>query len=129
MDETLIDNWNSTINKNDMVYFLGDLSFHPYEYLKRLNGKIIFVLGNHDLRLKEPSRDIITRETKRGPLVLCHFPLLRWNRQHYGALHLHGHCHGTLPPSPLTLDVGVDGHAFFPYSEEEVFDVILGSNV
>ena len=44
MDETIINNWNSVVGKNDTVYALGDLvfGFHKYEkYLNQLNGKII----------------------------------------------------------------------------------------
>ena len=43
MDEYIIKQWNSSVNKNDEVYILGDLSFldgeKTNEYLKRLNGK------------------------------------------------------------------------------------------
>ncbi len=48
MNQILIDNWNENIKKNDIVYFLGDFSFKPNEVINRLNGNIIFLLGNHD---------------------------------------------------------------------------------
>lgn len=50
MDQTLIDNWNKIISKDDIVYHLGDFTLGGYEiarnYFKQLNGKIQ-VLGNH----------------------------------------------------------------------------------
>lgn len=53
MDRVLIRNWNWTVKKSDMVLFLGDLSFMGREssesYLERLNGRIFYLEGNHDL--------------------------------------------------------------------------------
>lgn len=52
MNEGLIENWNSRVNKDDTVYHLGDFAMGPKElhagFLKRLNGKKILVRGNHD---------------------------------------------------------------------------------
>jgi calcineurin-like phosphoesterase family protein len=47
MDETLIDNWNSVVGKDDIVWHLGD--FGNYEVVKRLNGKINLIWGNYEL--------------------------------------------------------------------------------
>lgn len=53
MDRVLIRNWNWTVRKNDVVLFLGDLSFRSQEssesYLQRLEGRIFYLEGNHDL--------------------------------------------------------------------------------
>ncbi|MBU0459462.1 MAG: 2'-5' RNA ligase family protein [Nanoarchaeota archaeon] len=53
MNDTLVKNWNRTVKKNDVVLFLGDLAFGKGSrktdyWLKKLNGNIIFVRGNHD---------------------------------------------------------------------------------
>ena len=63
MDETLIRNWNERIKPNDSVIFAGDFSFKnssggkegegskintSFDYLKRLNGKLVMLKGNHD---------------------------------------------------------------------------------
>jgi calcineurin-like phosphoesterase family protein len=54
MDETMIRNWNQVVSPNDTVYHLGDFAFGPGAkqmvegYVRRLNGKIILVKGNHD---------------------------------------------------------------------------------
>lgn len=51
-DEAVIQNWNSVIESDDTVYHLGDVMLgdneHGMECLKRLNGNIIIVPGNHD---------------------------------------------------------------------------------
>ena len=48
-DRILIQNWNSVVGPNDMVYYLGDFCFRDFnKYFHALNGKIIFIEGNHD---------------------------------------------------------------------------------
>lgn len=52
MNRTLVYNWNATIRKDDIVYFLGDLAYgrnsSTDSWLRKLNGKITFIKGNHD---------------------------------------------------------------------------------
>jgi len=50
MNETLVDNWNKKVNDTDIVFYLGDLTWYKnlHKYLKRLNGKIHFIKGNHE---------------------------------------------------------------------------------
>lgn len=36
MNKTLVDNWNKTVGQEDIVYFLGDVSFGRYPFV---NGK------------------------------------------------------------------------------------------
>ncbi len=56
MDNILIQNWNDLVGKTDEIYVLGDFFMkrkndrHYIEsILKRLNGKIHLILGNHDI--------------------------------------------------------------------------------
>ena len=46
MDEDLISRWNSVVGKKDIVYHVGD--FGKYRYVKKLNGKIYLICGNHE---------------------------------------------------------------------------------
>src|SRR5262249_3551662 len=52
MNEGLIENWNRRVGPRDRVYHLGDVSFmnsgKTIEVLRRLNGFIHLVRGNHD---------------------------------------------------------------------------------
>jgi calcineurin-like phosphoesterase family protein len=53
MDEVLVNNWNYTVSPESRVYFLGDLRYGrnappAAEYLRRLNGRITGIAGNHD---------------------------------------------------------------------------------
>ncbi len=49
MNARLLLEWNTQIAHDDLVIFLGDLSFgHMREWIQRLNGLWIFIRGNHD---------------------------------------------------------------------------------
>ena len=133
-DEWLIDKWNSTINKRDFVYILGDFCLGNKErtkfILNRLHGRKFLIKGNHDKSCQglenyfEWVGEI--KEVKfthnQYPFIdpdetfaveLCHFPMIAWNRRPHGTCHLHGHTHGALDSynedsQELRLDVGFD---------------------
>jgi calcineurin-like phosphoesterase family protein len=48
MNKKMVSNWNKVVNNDDIIYILGD--FGDYKYLSKLNGKIIFLLDNHEWR-------------------------------------------------------------------------------
>ena len=48
MNNILMDNWNDTVNKQDKVYFLGDMGNPKNYWLNQLNGEIVVIEGNHD---------------------------------------------------------------------------------
>ena len=52
MDTELIKRWNNKVLSNDVVYILGDFSWHnsgrTVEILNELKGVKILVKGNHD---------------------------------------------------------------------------------
>ena len=144
-DEWLVDLWNSQVKKGDIVYSLGDFSFAKNyddiaKFTQQLNGQKIFIKGNHDRRehLDQLVKDKLIqawydyKEIKLQdiPVVLFHFPISSWHRQGYGALHLHGHCHGNHKDNKgKMLDVGLDsaynifgGHKFF--TEEAVVQLL-----
>lgn len=122
MNEALVEAWNSTVSKGDVVYHLGDFSFgRPEEtekILERLNGTIRLVRGNHDpmhghgytaLRKRcEWIRDYYEMRHGDARLVLMHFPLAVWNRNHHGAIMLHGHSHGSYQGQGRIADIGWD---------------------
>lgn len=141
MNRTLIRNWNSVVKETDTIYFLGDLSFasaeKTIEIVKQLNGKLYWIIGNHDTKLIKHSELtslfewVKERETiyiqdpeatkGRYKIILDHYPLLSWDSSCHGSIHLHGHCHGTLQhPNKNALDVGVDVWNFTPVSFEQI---------
>ncbi len=55
MNDRLIQLWNSTVSKDDLVYVLGDFTLSRRkviisELVKKLNGRKVLIMGNHDTR-------------------------------------------------------------------------------
>ena len=145
MNETIVKNWNSVVRPQDTVYHLGDVVVwgtvpEEYDILKRLNGKIHLILGNHDKLTRMADRDgskaamvgrkryesvhdLLTIKHDNHKVILCHYPLAVWDCMHHGSVQLHGHCHTNYtPPSGYRQeDVGVDGHNFTPENIEVIF--------
>ena len=129
MNEALIKLWNQTVAPEDKVYHLGD--FGNYEILKRLNGKIILILGNYELKDIEEGK--ITREElvekygfeavydnlnipELNGIFATHCP----NDCKKEEFNLFAHIHGRQLCKRYGLDVGTDGHHFRPVSTEDV---------
>lgn len=57
MNEAIVENWNSIVQPDDVVYVLGDIILNDNEsglkLLKSLKGKIHIILGNHDTATRE----------------------------------------------------------------------------
>lgn len=51
-DRVIVDNWNSVVDKDDVDFHLSDVAFgrdvDTPRLMKRLNGRKILCLGNHD---------------------------------------------------------------------------------
>ena len=132
MNETLIANHNALVGKKDTVYHLGDFAFRGAgrDYLKRLNGKHILILGNHDKASQQVDvgwqEVAMVKQIKvEGQLIwLSHYAHLVWPQSHYGAWHLFGHTHGSVAGVGKSMDVGVDSNNFAPWSFEEIKEVM-----
>jgi len=129
MDATLVARWNDTVGSKDEVYHLGDVATLDHAdiggVLGRLNGRIHLIIGNNDdaEKLAALGRFASIAEMRELTLdgqrvFLCHYPMRDWPSEWRGAWHLFGHVHGRFDDKPLglSLDVGVDTHAYAPVS-------------
>ena len=140
MDEAMIRRWNMVVNKDDEVWHLGDFCFgkrsRQEDILARLHGEKHLIFGNHDSHKRVASGWVTSHEIKEikgadgTKIVLFHFPMDVWNHSHVGAIHLHGHSHGTLVTRRSNrFDVGVDaGNHFFPVGEEGLFETLCDAH-
>ena len=63
-------------------------------------------------------------------LILCHYPIARWNAQYHGSWHLFGHTHRTYQhPSYNAIDVGIDNWNYKPISYNKVKEIITTQNL
>lgn len=148
MNETLIENWNKVVGKDDIVFHLGDFCLGgPEEWtniLERLNGKIYLIVGNHDIRnIAQGYRGNFEHiamqmyiEIGKRKIFLNHCPFLCFGGAYKDTWQLFGHVH-TSPRSTnidtprldalfaTQYDVGVDNNNFAPVSYKEVRSIIL----
>ena len=131
-DAWLLDMWWRTIDSGDTVYLLGDLTCYQEDavrqLLEKLPGRKYLIEGNHDYTVFpyrkqfqgfsqfmekrfEPNDYPFLKEVFQ--VVMCHYPMLTWNKKQQGAVMLHGHSHGALDQynansADLRFDVGLD---------------------
>lgn len=99
MDDTLKENWNTTVDPSDTVLFLGDLLIgsksKQRNLLSELNGEIVFVKGNHDDLTMQSNAGLIYEglefSIKGIAFYANHYPLPEL--QHSPKRILHGHTH------------------------------------
>ena len=155
----MIKRWNEVVDDDDIVYYLGDLAFARDELTKwfiySLKGKINFILGNHDkmkdiikfgrweniheygTEINVKDEDTIGSRGSNGyqRIIMSHYPILSWNKSHYGSWHLHGHCHGSLIKSNQdyykrkVMDVGCNVIDYTPISYEKVKGIMVKKNI
>jgi calcineurin-like phosphoesterase family protein len=94
--EWLVEQWNSTITKRDVVWVLGDICFDKkhLRYLKQMNGQKHMIYGNHDtfsLPTYQPYFNTIRGFTKKSGLWLSHAPIHPYELR--GRVNVHGHVH------------------------------------
>lgn len=113
MDEELIRRWNAKVGKGDLVYVLGDMIWKTRNsdaetLIKRLNGQIILIKGNHDRFLHNAKAknalagvkdyDDICIKLEDGSerrVILSHYYIPFYIGHRHNGIHLYGHSHNT----------------------------------
>lgn len=117
MNEVIVHNWNSVVDKHDFVIIVGDLAFRNYEkWAQKLKGKKFLILGNHDAINNDARRhflkvcECLEKIIYRQRCFFFHYPCLTWPHKHEGCYMFHGHCHGRLAEEETTrrCDVSMD---------------------
>lgn len=147
MDEYMIAAWNRKVKPNDTVYIVGDFAHRnanpAHQYLERLNGKKILVLGNHDKPILENKRAVacfesilpithIFDESCGGHHIsICHYPLLTWPGKK-GSYMIYGHVHNQtdnqelwwqfLKQNDRAFNAGADINNYEPVTLEELIE-------
>ena len=152
MNDTIINNWNSVVKENDIVFHLGDFCFCGSdkfkELIETLNGRIYLILGNHDWKtIKqwhatkfEGVYQQMSIKIDGRKIYLNHFPFLCYAGTYYrledAVWQLFGHVHSSDKNKngldnqrlsmlfPTQYDVGVDNNNYIPISFEEVKNII-----
>lgn len=137
MNQTIIRNWNKIVNKNDLVYHLGD--FGDLNYIEKLNGNIILILGNYEIKYMKENfnnnfnefkkylislgfKDVIKKgkiiklPNSKEKIYLTHKP----TDCKETLFNLFGHIHNLCKVKKFGLNVGTDCFNYTPSTIEEV---------
>lgn len=134
-DEAVITQWNEIVQEDDDVYACGDLMLndneHGLECLRRLNGRLHLVRGNHDtdarwgMYMSLPNvvemNNVIIMKYRKYHFYLSHYPTLTANLEkeslHQCTINLFGHTHqktNFYQDMPFMYHVGLDSHDCYP---------------
>ena len=140
MNEEIIRRWNEKDGKSDIVFLLGDVMLGDnakgIECLKRLNGHISIIIGNHDtdtriaLYKKCPNVDEVVMAKrftyKKLNFYLSHYPTLTGNLEANfweTVLNLYGHLHVKekfYQDIPYMYNVSCDAQDCYPVELDQV---------
>ena len=141
MDNALIENWNSVVAEDCIIFILGDFCWtHKASTWKNLidtlNGDKVLIMGNHDDKkiikalkddfLIEPRERLTITINGSNKMVLDHFPQYEWSGSRHGTIHLFGHIHQKDSPIARvnSYNVSVERNYYRPISLKEVNNAI-----
>jgi calcineurin-like phosphoesterase family protein len=102
MDMQMIEAWNSVVNKEDIVYVLGNFAWDPETAdltMSQLNGDIMVLRGEHDNAVSEINMATSSRfhmldngiqEHSDQNLVMSYWPLADWPGKSKGSYSIIG---------------------------------------
>lgn len=143
MREDLIRRWNERVKTKDTVVHVGDFCncghnrgvpgarLPPEEYERRLNGKVVFIRGNHDSNngLKFMIDTAVMAVGKRLALVR-HLPVEREEEvpdfcEFVVCGHVHEKWKTRWAGGVLNINVGVDANDLYPVRQDELVGIYL----
>lgn len=142
MNETIINNWNNNVTKQDTIYHLGDFCLSSDDEIKnifnRLNGNIILIRGNHDRKLVKFYEDIGFKVLTHAPIILDEYKLMLSHvplpdskiKEEY--INLHGHIHNKKISDDYSeskhINLSVDVTSYKPISLDEIDEIRRSNN-
>lgn len=130
-DRRIINNWNKTVTNNDTVYILGDIgrfggsknTEYLCECISVLKGNKVLIQGNHDAprdaRIKQLFMEICDYKkitdnfnNMNHKVILSHYPILFFEGQHRGYIHLYGHLHNSYEETIFQECIGLANEYF-----------------
>lgn len=136
MNEMLIKNWNGVVNKNDVVYVIGDFFDFGncniqdiHNTIAQLNGTIVLIVGNHDLPYVENLRTLITvidyPIVKDGFWILSHEPMYVSMNTPYANIFAHVHKNPMYRDvSPRSFCASAERINYTPILLQDVYEMV-----
>ena len=137
MNETMIENWNRVVRKDDNVFVLGDFALCGKDKIieigNRLRGRKTLILGNHDGASINTYREAGFELVYKHPIVfkeffiLSHYPQFTVENGLYA--NIYGHIHNDpkyKDYTARTFCVSVERINYTPIDFEEVYELMKG---
>lgn len=147
MNQKIVENWNTLIQDDDIVYHLGDVYMGAdhdaaINIISSLKGRKFLAYGNHDsdVKIQKMKENNIFEDIQMGyrikkgkkHYILTHYPTIVENGDNTFAVSVHGHTHAT---EPFTKDsfgkeiltrvhIGLDTWDLKPVKLEDVLNII-----
>ena len=122
-NEYIIESFNGTVGKDDLVYVLGDVGFTPASGLvplvRALNGRKILLIGNHDVLKDNEYLAMGFIQVCRSPIyyssttILSHIPVQEALNNPY-VINVHGHIHRGSLTLPNFINANVEINDYKP---------------
>lgn len=101
MDNTMINNWNSVVKKEDKVFMVGDFALSGknkiIEIGQQLNGRKTLILGNHDGASKKTYYEAGFEYVSKYPIIFEEFFIIshkpQFVKNHGLYVNIFGHVH------------------------------------
>jgi calcineurin-like phosphoesterase family protein len=147
MDNLILERFGDTVKDKSNFYFAGDLSWSPkatrrfFDLVHKKGINFYWALGNHERSRKDYKdfipdchciQHILDIKIEGQPITICHYPMISWNKSHYGAWQLFGHHHEHKPggtPSRLAaltlgkqLNINLEFHDYKPWNFQEIVE-------
>lgn len=149
-DKAIISRWNEVVAPDDIVYHLGDVMLndneHGIECLRRLNGEIKIIRGNHDTDARWQLYGTLSNVELLGYATMLKYKKYNFYLSHYHTdtanldkneylrshtLALYGHTHQKTnfwKDIPYYYHVGLDSHSCCPVLLDDIIEEIKAKN-
>lgn len=131
-EQKIIENWNKTVTKNDLVIVVGDVALTKdgLRIMDNLNGKKWLIKGNYDIKDSakyEVDDDLLKQyfdkvvddmeiDIDNEKIYINHYP----TNAKIDQFNIVGHIHGTWRVQRNMINVGCDAWHFTPISEDMI---------
>lgn len=144
MNEELIKRYNQLVGDEDLVYWLGDISFGKFseaeKIFSRLRGRRVLIQGNHDkysaTQYRKLGFEVICLEMKLNiagySVRMSHYPYKSPDPRYqerlpkdHGDWLLHGHVHQHWKVRGREINCGVDVWDFYPVRQAQIESILM----
>jgi len=130
-DKWIIEQWNSVVRKQDLVYVLGDAAMNEesLKLVKKLKGEKKLIRGNHDIQntgtYLQYFNNVYGLYSHKGVFWLSHAPI--HPQELRGRINIHGHVHQNSilldnEPDPRYINACVEMSYGVPQSLDDLFE-------